>query len=231
MRTLGIELSTGSGSLAVVTDASVEVTVAWEDDVRGRQNFFSDIHRRVREGAIDFKAIDLVAVGIGPGSFSGLRMAVAAARAMAMTDRKPVFTVSSGEALAWEVFRERSGTGVSRICVAGDARRDEIWIGQFQFLHGLPDMVGDWDLAADENGFRKYGGQDAVWVTSDWDRIGARLLQSVPRGHDVLTCRKVPTAAAVADLAARKRAAGFASGGLAPVYVRPAVHRPAMPPS
>jgi len=56
----------------------------------------------MKEGARDFADIDRIAVNIGPGSFTGVRVGVAAARGLALTLDKPAIGVTAFEALADE---------------------------------------------------------------------------------------------------------------------------------
>jgi len=65
-----------------------------------------------------------MAAGIGPGSFTGLRLALAAARTLAQVRRIPLYGISSLDALAFQAF-PRDGTVISLI----DARRGELFAG------------------------------------------------------------------------------------------------------
>lgn len=220
-------MSTSKGSLAILDDARIKATIEWGDTRIGRQGLFPALHSLTQDGVLDLAAVDLIAVGVGPGAFSGLRMAVSAACAMAMPDRRPVFALSSAEALAWEVFQEKRGASLSKVFVAGDARRDEIWVGQFALENGIPKRIGDWDLVACGVRWSGTEGPPGVWVTPDWERIGLRLLETAPAGHEVVTQSRIPSATAVAELAVHKRAAGLASCPLAPIYIHGPVHAPA----
>lgn len=220
MKVLAIELSTETGSLSFLHDDRPAIELSWPGDRLGRDRLFADIHGLVEAGKLDIASLDFVAVGVGPGSFSGLRMAVSMACGLAMPDRKPVFAVSSAEALAWEVFND---TGAAHVCVAGDARRGEIWIGRFRAADGLPRMEGEWSVASAGLPGDTFSDTRTVWVTPDWDRIGALLSKLVPSGDQLLTGRRVPQAKAVGALALRKRNAGLPSHPLSPIYIHPPV--------
>lgn len=220
MNVLAIELATDVGSLAVLKDGRPTAELKWTEDRLGRSRFFCDVRRLAETGELDLALLDLIAVGVGPGSFSGLRMAVSAACGLALPDRKPVFAVASGEALAWEIAAE---TGAAEVCVVGDARRNELWIGRFRTVGGWLRMQGAWDVLPFGAVANEAAAEGAIWVTPDWDRIGARLSEVVPAGVRLLAERRAPTARAVGALAARKREAGWPSLPLSPIYVHPAV--------
>ena len=72
--------------------------------------------------------IDVFAVNCGPGSFTGLRIGIAAVKAMAMSLKKPCAAVSTLEALAENLIESK---GV--ICPVMDARRNEVYNALFEF--------------------------------------------------------------------------------------------------
>lgn len=79
--------------------------------------------------------LDLIAVGIGPGNFTGVRIAVSAARGLALSLGVPAVGVSVFEALAY-------GTE-GRVTIARDARRGMVFSQEFE--DGLP--AGDPSMA------------------------------------------------------------------------------------
>ena len=83
--------------------------------------------------------LDAVAVDVGPGRFTGLRIGVAAARTLGQALDKPVIEVSSLEALAaqssgWEAGKHFSWRFPSDLlCVLSDALRDDVYMGVWRF--------------------------------------------------------------------------------------------------
>ncbi len=74
---------------------------------------------------VEFADLDAIAVGVGPGTFTGLRIGVATARALAKANDLPVRAVSSLEALAAGM------TGSSRLALI-DAKRGEVYAALFE---------------------------------------------------------------------------------------------------
>jgi tRNA threonylcarbamoyl adenosine modification protein YeaZ len=127
MITLGIECSSRQGSVALLKDGDLLAEKTWIGE-RVRHNIiFQTLETLLREADISYCDISLYAVGRGPGSFSGMRMAFATAQALALPNKTEVRAISSGAALALAVARE----GIKEICVAGDARRGQFWMGMF----------------------------------------------------------------------------------------------------
>lgn len=62
--------------------------------------------------------------GLGPGSFSGIRAAIAALQGLSLPRNLPVLGLSNAAVLAWNTAR---ALGRDRIAVLGDARRQRLW--------------------------------------------------------------------------------------------------------
>src|SRR5262245_37171911 len=87
----------------------------------------------VMEGSgLDFPAIDRIAVTLGPGTFTGVRVGISAARALALATGKPVVGITSLAAMALhteELLNESLGS--RRLVVAVDARRGMLFVQIF----------------------------------------------------------------------------------------------------
>lgn len=77
--------------------------------------------------------IDAIAFGCGPGAFTGLRTACSVAQGLAFGANKPVIPVDSLMLVADDA---RAQTGADDICVAMDARMDEIYAGWYRWSDG-----------------------------------------------------------------------------------------------
>lgn len=94
--------------------------------------------------------VDVIAVAAGPGSFTGLRIGVAAAKGLAWSLGKPCAGVSTLEAMAWTVAH----MGLE-ICPVMDARRGQVYNARFGAADGAPvrltedRAIGLDDLAAE----------------------------------------------------------------------------------
>lgn len=82
--------------------------------------------------------IDAVAVAHGPGSFTGVRIGVSAAKGLCWGAQKPAVGVSTLEAMAWGGECAPEG---SIICCAMDARRNQVYNALFRFENGSPRRI------------------------------------------------------------------------------------------
>lgn len=84
-----------------------------------------------RQARVDLADISVVAVDIGPGLFTGLRVGIAAAKAMAHALRVPMVGISSLDLLAWPVRRTER-----EIVAVVDARRGEVFHARYRGTPG-----------------------------------------------------------------------------------------------
>ena len=85
------------------------------------------IDTMLRDAGLGYGALDVIAVNHGPGSFTGIRAGVAAARGLALAAARPVIAVNSLETLAAAVGPQSAGTIVGAL----DARRGQIYVQIF----------------------------------------------------------------------------------------------------
>jgi len=169
------------------------------------------------EAGIESASVGGLAVSIGPGSFTGLRVGLAFAKGLAWAGRVPLAPVPTLEALAW-VAEAAPG---SRVCAAIDARKGEIYAALFTIgptgapVRETPDRAWNaHDLAARlPDGTIVVGDADVEYG----DVLGVRAHLRPGATHP-------PRGGVVARLgAARLRLGGHQPlDALEPVYVRPA---------
>ena len=99
----GLDTATDDVSVAVVRDGEVVVERLVPKPDQGRPRHAESLLVELEDvvsAAGGWEAMDLLAVGIGPGSFTGLRVGLATARAIAQALGKPVVPVGTLAALA-----------------------------------------------------------------------------------------------------------------------------------
>jgi tRNA threonylcarbamoyladenosine biosynthesis protein TsaB len=127
MLVLGVDTATPDAVVGVSADGEPLREAQVPPDTAGRPNharvLLPEIDRSV-EAAGGWDRIDRIAVGIGPGSFTGLRIGISTARALAQAREIPIAPVSSLAALARGIAGDESGLGRLALPVI-DARRHE----------------------------------------------------------------------------------------------------------
>ncbi len=128
MRILAIDTTLSAVSACVLTEGATEATTAETLGMeRGHAEALIPLIDRVTSG-IDVTTIDRIAVTVGPGSFTGLRVGISAARAMALAWSIPAVGVSTLAVLAAPlIIDDEPGT----IGVAIDARHGHVFFAAF----------------------------------------------------------------------------------------------------
>jgi tRNA threonylcarbamoyladenosine biosynthesis protein TsaB len=222
---LALEASAGMESAALMDDDRLLAGRTWSGDRAAHARLFYDALRELlAETALSPAQIGLYAVGLGPGSFTGLRMALASAQGMALPGGKTVYGLPSAMAAAAETARE---TGCSHIRVFGDGRRQRVWSGLFEARGGLVEQTGGWSLEP-LDALPAIMPRDGAVCTADWPLLAAPLREAAARGSGACLVERplFPTAETVGRLALARMKHGLPSLPLSPIYLHPPVFIP-----
>lgn len=121
MLILGVDSSSAQTSLALGTERDL-IAQCEHVDGRGHAEAIGAMFRGTILPALNARVPDVVVVGVGPGPYSGLRVGISFAQALAWAWSIPVVGVCSLDALALQVGPREGMFGV-----ASDARRSEIY--------------------------------------------------------------------------------------------------------
>lgn len=217
MRILAIETATEACSVALHVDG----------DVRERFDIVPKRHTQLvlpwaeellAEAGMKKTQLDAIAVGIGPGAFTGVRLAVALVQGMALALDKPVLPVSTLAALAMQAVDTKS----ENILAAIDARMGEIYCAEFRMTQeGLVEANGQEIVIAPES-CHVPSGQLFFGVGTGFS-ANANVLQT-NLASQLIGCRAdaLPHAADIARLGLRDFRLGkiTAPDHLEPAYLR-----------
>jgi tRNA threonylcarbamoyladenosine biosynthesis protein TsaB len=132
---LGIDTSGQQGSVALVRAQGEELLTLGLSPLSGRQyseRLVLTIAELLASQALERSAIGLIAVASGPGSFTGLRIAIATVKGLAEALGTPIVDVSLLEAIALASGAE------GRVMAALDAQRSEVFFGEYVVASGNP---------------------------------------------------------------------------------------------
>lgn len=127
---LAIETATAFCSVALVAEQHVlaELTL---NQPRSHATHLPDMIQQVMHfSGLVWKDLDGIAVSVGPGSYTGLRIGVSAAKAIAFAHEKPLVGVNSLRGLAQLVYPFMADGDL--VCSFLDARRDEVYAAAFR---------------------------------------------------------------------------------------------------
>lgn len=219
MLILGVSTSTKQVGAAI---GGHEGVLASSHSARGKrhaENLAPSIDFVRRQARVELDDISAVAVDIGPGLFTGLRVGIAAAKAVAHALRVPMIGISSLDLLAWPV-RHTSREIVAVI----DARRGEVFTARYRPTPGgvqrlsEPIVCGPDDLRAE----LEADGHDYL-VIGDGGLRYAEMLEDITSAEIAEQHLAYPNAASLVQLAHAKaiREDFVQPWQLEPLYLRP----------
>ncbi len=215
MLLLALETSGLSGSVALWQDGVVTERSLATEGRRHAQTLIAELKALLDDRGVALKSIDGIAVSIGPGSFTGLRVGVVAAKTIAYAIGCGVLAIDTLAS-----FAEQAPTEWPRVSVISDAQRGDLFVGEYardsdgQFVAMTP--------------VRIIAGETFVAGLTSTDIVlgpSARRWETVADGptfiHEPWSLQ--PFATGVVKLAARRWIAGDRSDlwKLAPLYIRP----------
>ena len=212
LRLLALETATEACSAALLVDGAVLERYEFAPR-RHTALILPMVEALLAEAGLTLQQLDALAVGRGPGAFTGVRLAISVAQGLAFGADLPVAAVSSLAALAWAAVQE---TGETHIATALDARMGEVyWATWVQSGVGL--TLQDAEQVCAPEAVTAAGGS---WfgVGSGWLSYAPQLAPQVVN-HGWLG-ERYPRAAAVAQLGAAQPALWVAAEQVLPVYVR-----------
>ncbi len=121
---LAIDTSAGSSVAVVDRDRGILAERSVTDTMRHAEVIGALIAGSLRDAGVRPDELSGVAIGMGPGPFTGLRVGIAAGRAFALGSAKPVVPVVSHDAIAFEHYARGHDGG---LLVTTDARRRELY--------------------------------------------------------------------------------------------------------
>ena len=130
MRILSIDTSTDCGSIAILEDETLRALLSLNIKKTHSQRLLPCMDFLLSECGLKVNDMDAFAVARGPGSFTGVRIALACAKGLAFASGKPLVGVSTLEALA-----RQSAEPDILLCPILDARRGEIFGAAYREEH------------------------------------------------------------------------------------------------
>ena len=141
MKILGIDTSTPIGSVALIDGESLVAEHTLNIMKAHSSRLMPAIDTVLKWGDITADELDGCAVGIGPGSFTGIRIGIATIKSLCYALDKPIIGVSTLEAIAYNL---RWTEGL--ICPILDARRNESYGAIFRGGDEWQRLTDDWCL-------------------------------------------------------------------------------------
>ena len=223
MKILAFDTSLGAVSVAVRwigPDGQWRLRLAHEVRERSHaERLMPMIAEVMREAGLAFSVIDRIAVTLGPGSFTGVRVGVAAARGLALALGAPTVGASTLAVMAHEADAWLGAARRDRLlAVAVDARRSSIYLQLFPRGHHA---AGPPQLCSAHEAARRIGVAPAIIVGSGAEAV-VRALAAAGGQAEAMLPQLLPAARSLALLATDLAPID----PLRPLYLRPLDAKP-----
>ena len=133
MKILAVDTSSSVCAVAILENNEVIKENILDNGKTHSENFMPLVEKTLNDCNLGLDDIDLIACGIGPGSFTGIRIGIASIKAIAEIKELPIVAVTSLEALAYNVESVDNTNIISMI----DARNNQVYCGCFNDKYEL----------------------------------------------------------------------------------------------
>jgi len=201
MKILALEFSSDHRSVAIVDDGQVMGRARETATRAGRP--LGLVESALREAGLERESVECLAVGLGPGSYTGIRSAIALAQGWQLARGTRILGISSVEGLAAQAQAEKI---YGRVHLIIDAQRNEFYLANYEIGASVCREAEPLRLA----------GRDEVFALARGDgmALGPGISKCFSDGRELF-----PDAAMLGQLAARR--SDFLPGErLEPIYLR-----------
>jgi tRNA threonylcarbamoyladenosine biosynthesis protein TsaB len=217
MKLLAVESATLSGGVALQDGDRLLGEITLNIAITHSERLMSAVDRLLDDCGLAPADLDGLAVSVGPGSFTGLRVGLATVKALAMALDLPVAAVPTLDALA-----ARLPFADAPVCPILDARKKEVYLSLYRWRES--GMAREWDYLALPPELAAARLEAPVILLGDGIEACRPWLERLGAGVRVApAAQRLPSAAVVAGLgrAALAAGAGVDAEALAPLYLRP----------
>ena len=159
MKILGIDTSSNASSVSVIEDNKLICEYTVNTKTTHSQKLMPMIENMLSMSGVNIKEIDAIAICIGPGSFTGLRIGMATAKAISHVNNLPIIGVNSLEILAGNM-----NLYDKKICSILDAQRNQVYTGRYKFENGSIVEIQPVDVVEIENLLEEISKDNDEWI-------------------------------------------------------------------
>lgn len=218
MKILSIDSSAKTASVAVTDGKTLLSDCFVNAGLTHSRTLMPMVDNALRQADLKIEDIDAFCVNSGPGSFTGIRIGVAAVKGLALSSSKPCAGVSTLESIAYNFIDENAV-----VCAAMDARCNQVYAALLSVENGIVTRLCD-DYAVPINELtaeiKKITDKDVILAGDGAELCYKAMKDNVPNVRLSAEFRRYQRAYGAA-LAANERKDLFADSALlAPVYLR-----------
>lgn len=213
MRILAVDTSAVCASVAVTEKGKILCECSTNTGLTHSRTLLPMIDSALKNAEIDLDSIDFFACSVGPGSFTGIRIGVAAIKGLSDATKKKCIPVSTLEALAYNL----SGQNVTAVSVM-DARCNQVYCAVFSVKgEKIERLTEDMAIQIDELGEKLSEYENVVFVGDGAKLCHGRLGYNIAGAGNIYQ-RGSSVAFAAENAFSEEKA--IDAGKLMPTYLR-----------
>jgi len=215
---LALETAGTCGSVALIGEERCLAEYSLNTKTTHSRRLLANVDWLLKETQCDWAQLDAIAVSLGPGSFTGLRIGLATAKGLSFATGKPLIGVPTLEGIA-----RQFPFACQPVCAVVDARKSEVYAAQYRWnRNGELEQTGESRVLAPE----KLAGQisEPTILAGDAVPIYGELFRERLRNNALLapaeTCFARASAIGLAALARVRYRIFSDPASIVPIYVR-----------
>ena len=218
MIVLGIDTSDSANVIGLVDDGKVLADYTFEVKTDSLKKIITNIDAVIQKVGLTPEGIEGIGVGLGPGSWTGIRIGVTVGKIIALSTNKPVYGVSTLEALAY------SARGKDKlICaIVGAGTGDIVYAALYRTEDDSVKRDGDYYVGS-VKGLAGVIEESVVLVGHGASLYGETIdKEMVSQNFDITVVDAIPNGAIIAEIAAKHLEYGEKNDvlGLTPLYLK-----------
>lgn len=217
MTILGLETSTAVCSVGLFRTGAVDLEQSIQESHIHSEKLLTLVQNLTGAAGVALHQLDAIAVSIGPGSFTGLRIGLSSAKGLAFALDKSLVAVPTFDAIAESGRQWHSG--VKSLVILIDAKKDEWYTREFRIVGEAAEAAGSLGISDLGAVVGRLTNEPSTLVLTDKVSELRKVVGSAVQVEDVHPyCR----GSVVAALGAKKAAAGEFAGAavLEPLYLK-----------
>jgi tRNA threonylcarbamoyladenosine biosynthesis protein TsaB len=215
-----LSLDTSGPVLTMAVSENKEILFEYERQAEksGNKILFSMLEEVLARAKLSLREIDIFAVGIGPGSFTGTRLALTVMKGLAYAQSRPIIGVSSLDILAFNLQGEVRGL----ICPIVDAKRGSLYSAIYRKEGDRLERLSDYLLISLEELLERLSA-NVFFLGDGIDLYRRSLLKKIPQAKIAAQHLWYPKAANLCIIANERKDAARPDAvfTLVPMYLYP----------
>ncbi len=223
MKVLGIETSSGICSAALADGEKIKDEISLNEGLVHSEKLLTLVDKLLKRNRVSIGGLDGIAVSTGPGSFTGIRVGVSAARGLAQGLKAPLAGISSLDGLAYNALGTKKVDG-GIICPVINALRGEVFTAVYRRVKGGIRRLTEYSLIEMDSLLNDLSNKkEEVYFFGDAVDLHIDLIKSSPGRYEIAG-RKIRYASALSIIMAGMKKIPESKKGnyteVLPLYIR-----------